>query len=65
MKDGVIADYDMTTDLLKHIMKKPEKIGMTFRKPNVVVCTPSGSTAVERRAISDAVKTAERKRSLD
>lgn len=29
---------------------------MTFRKPNVVVCTPSGSTAVERRAISDAVK---------
>ncbi len=25
MKDGVIADYDMTTDLLKHIMKKPEK----------------------------------------
>ncbi|AME08536.1 cell shape-determining protein MreBH [Bacillus sp. L381] len=57
MKDGVIADYDMTTDLLKHIMKKAgKKIGMTFRKPNVVVCTPSGSTAVERRAISDAVK---------
>ncbi|ADP31954.1 cell shape determining, MreB/Mrl family protein [Bacillus atrophaeus subsp. globigii] len=57
MKDGVIADYDMTTDLLKHIMKKAGKsIGMTFRKPNVVVCTPSGSTAVERRAISDAVK---------
>ncbi len=25
MKDGVIADYDMTTDLLKHIMKKPQK----------------------------------------
>lgn len=57
MKDGVIADYDMTTDLLKHIMKKAGKsIGITFRKPNVVVCTPSGSTAVERRAISDAVK---------
>lgn len=57
MKDGVIADYDMTTDLLKHIMKKAAKsIGMSFRKPNVVVCTPSGSTAVERRAISDAVK---------
>lgn len=57
MKDGVIADYDITTDLLKHIMKKAGKsIGMSFRKPNVVVCTPSGSTAVERRAISDAVK---------
>ncbi|CAM5230950.1 rod-share determining protein MreBH [Bacillus safensis FO-36b] [Bacillus safensis subsp. safensis] len=57
MKDGVIADYDMTTDLLKQIMKKAGKnIGFTFRKPTVVVCTPSGSTAVERRAISDAVK---------
>ncbi|MED4407565.1 rod-share determining protein MreBH [Bacillus licheniformis] len=57
MKDGVIADYDMTTDLLKQIMKKAGKnIGFTFRKPSVVVCTPSGSTAVERRAISDAVK---------
>ncbi|RCK10884.1 hypothetical protein DT075_22565 [Bacillus licheniformis] len=49
--------YDMTTDLLKQIMKKAGKnIGFTFRKPSVVVCTPSGSTAVERRAISDAVK---------
>ncbi|NPC92406.1 rod shape-determining protein MreB [Bacillus sp. WMMC1349] len=57
MKDGVIADYEMTTDLLKQIMKKAGKnIGHTFRKPSVVVCTPSGSTAVERRAISDAVK---------
>ena len=38
-------------------MKKAGKnIGFTFRKPNVVVCTPSGSTAVESRAISDAVK---------
>ncbi|PNB48421.1 rod shape-determining protein, partial [Pseudomonas sp. GW456-E7] len=55
MKDGVIADYDMTTDLLKHIMKEAAKsIGMSFRKPNEVVCTPSGSTAVERRASSDA-----------
>ncbi|MFS0654281.1 rod-share determining protein MreBH [Bacillus sp. 179-C3.3 HS] len=57
MKDGVIADYDMTTDLLKKVMKKAGKnIGFTFRKPTVVVCAPSGSTAVERRAISDAVK---------
>ncbi|MRX71642.1 MreB/Mrl family cell shape determining protein [Bacillus lacus] len=57
LKDGVIADYDVTTDMLKEIMKKAGKvIGLSLRKPNVVVCTPSGSTSVERRAIHDAVK---------
>ncbi|MCR6097372.1 rod shape-determining protein MreB [Salipaludibacillus agaradhaerens] len=57
LKDGVIADYQVTTDMLKHIMKKvSKKLGTPLRKPNVVVCTPSGSTSVERRAISDAVK---------
>ncbi|WP_280770229.1 rod-share determining protein MreBH [Salipaludibacillus daqingensis] len=57
LKDGVIADYQVTTDMLKHIMKKAsKKLGTPLRKPSVVVCTPSGSTSVERRAISDAVK---------
>ncbi|APH05425.1 rod-share determining protein MreBH [Bacillus weihaiensis] len=57
LKDGVIADYDMTTDMLKHIMKKASrKLGMSIRKPTVVVCTPSGATSVERRAIQDAIK---------
>jgi rod shape-determining protein MreB and related proteins len=59
MKDGVIADYDVTTELLKHIMRKASKtIGFAIRKPNVVVCIPSGSTSVERRAIHDAVRNA-------
>ncbi|MFP5111346.1 rod-share determining protein MreBH [Bacillaceae bacterium C204] len=59
MKDGVIADYDVTTELLKHIMRKAaKKIGFSMRKPNVVVSIPSGSTSVERRAINDAVKQA-------
>ncbi|MFA9558597.1 rod-share determining protein MreBH [Evansella sp. AB-rgal1] len=57
LKDGVIADYQVTIDLLKHIMKKVnKKNGISLRKPNVVVCTPSGATSVERRAIHDAVK---------
>ncbi|WP_416148873.1 rod-share determining protein MreBH [Salipaludibacillus sp. HK11] len=57
LKDGVIADYQVTTDMLKFIMKKASrKLGTSIRKPNVVVCTPSGSTSVERRAISDAVR---------
>jgi len=59
MKDGVIADYDVTTELLKHIMRKAsKKIGFAVRKPNVVVSIPSGSTSVERRAIQDAVRQA-------
>ncbi len=57
LKDGVIADFDMTTSMLKHIMKQAAKeIGLSLRKPNVVVCAPSGSTAVERRAILDAIQ---------
>ncbi|PYZ96838.1 rod shape-determining protein [Alteribacter lacisalsi] len=57
MKDGVIADYQVTTDMLKEIMRKvSKKLGFSIRKPSVVVCTPSGSTSVERRAIHDAVK---------
>ncbi|MCA1032592.1 rod-share determining protein MreBH [Bacillus timonensis] len=57
LKQGVIADYQVTTDMLKHIMKKAgQRLGFSIRKPNVVICTPSGSTSVERRAISDAIK---------
>ncbi|MDX8288149.1 rod-share determining protein MreBH [Metabacillus indicus] len=57
LKDGVIADYDVTTEMLKQIMRKAsKKLGFSIRKPTVVVCTPSGATSVERRAIHDAVK---------
>lgn len=57
LKDGVIADFDVTTSMLKQIMKKATKtLGFTLKKPSVVVCTPSGSTSVERRAIQDAVR---------
>ncbi|HLS09711.1 rod-share determining protein MreBH [Lentibacillus sp.] len=56
LKDGVIADYDVTAQLLKALLKKvSKKMGLSMRKPTVVVCTPSGSTTVERRAIHNAV----------
>ncbi|MDP4171419.1 MAG: rod-share determining protein MreBH [Bacillota bacterium] len=59
LKDGVIADFDVTTQMLQHILKKAsKKMGLSIRKPNVVVCAPSGSTSVERRAIHDAVRNA-------
>lgn len=57
LRDGVIADFDITSQMLKHVMKKAGKtLGLSVRKPDVVVCTPSGATSVERRAIHDAVK---------
>ncbi|WP_085993184.1 rod-share determining protein MreBH [Oceanobacillus senegalensis] len=56
LRDGVIADYDVTAQLLKSLLKKvSKKAGISTRKPTVVVCTPSGSTSVERRAIHNAV----------
>ncbi|EIQ6422812.1 rod shape-determining protein [Listeria monocytogenes] len=54
MKDGVIADFDLTSGLLREIMRRISVSGV--RKPNVVICTPTGATSVERRAISDAVR---------
>ncbi|ADC50142.1 MULTISPECIES: rod-share determining protein MreBH [Alkalihalophilus] len=57
LRDGVIADFDVTASMLRAVMKKASKqLGLSLRKPNVVVCAPSGSTSVERRAILDAVR---------
>jgi len=65
LKDGVIADFDVTTDMLKHILRMAsKKIGFAMRKPNIVVCIPSGSTSVERRAIEDALRNAGAKKTF-
>lgn len=59
LKGGVIADFDITIEMLKYtIGKASKKVGFAIRKPNVVVSIPSGSTSVERRAIQDAVRSA-------
>lgn len=56
LKGGVIADFEITAKMLKQFMKIASKqLGSSMRKPTVVVCVPSGSTSVERRAIHDAV----------
>lgn len=55
MKDGVIADYHVTATMLKYFIKKAkENLGMSIKKPRVVVCAPSGVTDVEKRAIYEA-----------
>lgn len=59
MKDGVIADYETTSMMMKYYMKKAMKKRTIFgRKPNVMVCVPSGITMVEERAVLDASKQA-------
>ncbi|EUJ29154.1 rod shape-determining protein MreB [Listeria floridensis FSL S10-1187] len=56
MREGVIADFDVTSGLLQHIMRRISAKESQLRKPNVIVSTPSGATSVERRAIHDAVQ---------
>lgn len=59
MKDGVIADFDTTAIMLKYFIQQAQKKGSVFsRKPNVMICVPSGITAVEKRAIEDATRQA-------
>lgn len=57
LKDGVIADFDITAQMLKHIMKKVSKtLKLSMRKPSIVVCIPSSATTVDRKAIQDAIR---------
>ncbi|MFG6116412.1 rod shape-determining protein [Halobacillus sp. MO56] len=59
MKDGVIADYDTTAEMMKYYINKAMKNRSSFaRKPNVMICVPSGITMVEERAVIDATKQA-------
>ena len=57
LKDGVIADFDITATMLKHFIRKATKTNM-FSRPHIVVCIPSGVTEVERRAVEDAARQA-------
>jgi rod shape-determining protein MreB and related proteins len=52
LKDGVIADFDVTEQMLKHFIQKVHQ--HRFAHPRVVVCVPSGVTGVEKRAVEEA-----------
>ena len=58
MKDGVIADYETTATMMKYYMNQAQKKGVFARNPYVMVCVPSGITAVEKRAVIDATRQA-------
>lgn len=63
LKDGVIADFDMTTSMLQEFIRKTLK-GRAFAgsRVRVIICIPSGVTAVERRAVKEATQNAGAKR---
>lgn len=54
IKDGVIADFDVTQAMLKYFIDKAMKNKSLFSKTRVVICVPSGVTTVEERAIREA-----------
>ncbi|KAJ53799.1 rod shape-determining protein MreB [Clostridium tetanomorphum] len=57
LKDGVIADFDVTQTMLKKFIEKVSAKS-AFTSPRIVVCFPSGVTEVEKRAIDEATKQA-------
>lgn len=59
MKEGVIADFDITTAMIQYYLKQALKnSGSNWKKPNVMICVPYGITSVEQRAVIDASRQA-------
>ena len=58
MKDGVIADFNVTETMLKHFILSVHESTMFKPNPRIVICVPCGSTQVERRAISESARNA-------
>ena len=55
--DGVIADFNITAEMLKHFIRNAVQSNL-FARPRVVICIPSGVTEVERRAVENAARQA-------
>jgi rod shape-determining protein MreB and related proteins len=58
LRDGVIADIEVAEAMIKHFIQKVNGRKSLLRYPEIVICVPSGSTSVERRAIRDAASNA-------
>ena len=57
LRDGVIADFEIAEEMIKYFIRKVNS-NRTFASPMVIICVPSGSTAVERRAIQESAEAA-------
>ncbi len=58
LKDGVIADFEITSAMLDEFIQKALRGSFFFTRANVIICIPSGVTAVERRAVKEAAENA-------
>ena len=58
MKDGVIADFNITEEMIKHFIKKTVSTNMFAPSPRIVICVPYGATQVEKRAIRESAERA-------
>lgn len=58
LRDGVIADFDITQAMLVDIIRRAIPRGFSFLHPRVIICVPCGVTGVEKRAVKDAAKSA-------
>lgn len=57
MRDGVIADFEVAEEMIKHFIRKVHNRN-AFSSPEIIICVPSGATAVERRAIQESAEAA-------
>ena len=57
LRDGVIADFEIAEEMIKHFIRKVHN-RRSFASPQVIICVPSGATAVERRAIQESAESA-------
>ena len=58
MKDGVIADFEVAEQMIKHFIQKAHRGRRRISNPQIVICVPSGATNVERRAIRESADAA-------
>src|SRR4029078_7113041 len=57
LREGVIADFDVAEEMIKHFIREVRN-RRSFASPQIIICVPSGSTAVERRAIQESAESA-------
>lgn len=58
MRDGVIADFNVTEEMIKHFIKKTVSTNLFSPSPRIVICVPFGATQVEKRAIRESAERA-------
>ena len=56
LKDGVIADFEITENMLRYFIQKTHNRKTSWSRPRIVICVPFGITAVEKRAVRESAE---------